>query len=97
MWESCFVCFVCLFCALTLFRLRRWSKKIRVTTCSSLEDNLTTKKTEVLNDPELRLWAGEGITERQVQNWMTEFQTSLEEMVMSLRYGRFDILERRDV
>lgn len=57
----------------------------------------TTTETGVLNDPELRFWAGEGVTEKQVNNWMSEFQMSQDEIVLSLRYGRFDILERGDV
>jgi hypothetical protein len=61
------------------------------------DENLTTSKPGLLNEPELRFWAGEGVTERQVVNWMAEFQLSEEEIVMSLRYGRFDILERGDV
>lgn len=66
---------------------------------SSFEEKTTTSKPaeEILNDPELRFWAGEGVTEKQVQTWMAEFQMSVEEIVMSLRYGRFDILERGDV
>lgn len=64
-----------------------------------LEDfeNLTTTKTGLLEEPELRFWAGEGVTEKQVQNWMAEFQLTIEEIQMSLRYARFDILERGDV
>lgn len=64
-----------------------------------LEDfeNLTTTKTGLLEEPELRFWAGEGVTEKQVQNWMVEFELSIEEIQMSLRYARFDILERGDV
>ena len=59
--------------------------------------NLTTTGTGIFDDPELKFWKGEGVTEKQVQNWMTEFQLSHDEIVMSLRYGRFDILERGDV
>lgn len=59
--------------------------------------NLTTTGTGIFEDPELKFWKGEGVTEKQVQNWMTEFQLSHDEIVMSLRYGRFDILERGDV
>ena len=58
--------------------------------------NLTTK-TDIFEDPELKFWKGEGVTEKQIQNWMTEFQLNQDEIVMSLRYGRFDILERGDV
>lgn len=61
------------------------------------DENLTTSKPGLLHEPELRFWAGEGVTERQVANWMSEFQLSKEEIVLSLRYGRFDILERGDV
>lgn len=61
------------------------------------EENLTTSKTGLLNDPELRFWSGEGVTEKQVANWMAEFELSEEEIVLSLRYARFDILERGDV
>ena len=56
----------------------------------------TTSKTGVLEDPELRFWRGEGVTEKQVQTWMNEFQMSQDEIVISLRYGRFDILEKGD-
>ena len=59
--------------------------------------NLTTTGSGIFEDPELKFWKGEGVTEKQVQNWMTEFQLSHDEIVMSLRYGRFDILERGDV
>lgn len=61
--------------------------------------NLTTNSDVVglLNDPELRFWKGEGVSEKQVQNWMAEFQMSQEEIILSMRYGRFDILERGDV
>ncbi len=59
--------------------------------------NLTTTGTGICEDPELKFWKGEGVTEKQIQNWMTEFQLSHDEIVMSLRYGRFDILERGDV
>jgi hypothetical protein len=61
------------------------------------EKELTTSKTGLLNDPELRFWSGEGVTEKQVANWMAEFELSEEEIVLSLRYARFDILERGDV
>jgi len=64
---------------------------------SSLEEKPTTTEPRILNEPELRYWAGEGVTEKQVQTWMTEFQMTPEEIALSLRYGRFDILERGDV
>ncbi len=62
---------------------------------SFLEEDKPT--TDLLRDPELRFWAGENVTEKQIQTWMAEFQMTQEEMIMSLRYGRFDILERGDV
>ncbi len=61
------------------------------------DENLTTKEADIFEDPELKFWRGEGVTERQVKNWMSEFQLSREEIVLSLRYGRFDVLERGDV
>jgi len=61
------------------------------------EKGLTTSKPGLLSDPELRFWSGEGVTEKQVQNWMAEFELSEEEISLSLRYARFDILERGDV
>jgi len=64
-----------------------------------LEEDLkpTTEQAGILTDPELRYWAGEGVTEKQVLGWIREFQMTTEEMSLSLRYGRFDILERNDV
>jgi len=67
---------------------------------SSFKEDLKTTTTEpvgILNDPELRYWAAEGVTEKQVQGWMNEFQMTADEIRLSLRYGRFDILERNDV
>ena len=64
---------------------------------SFLEDKSTTTESLILDDPELRYWKGEGVTEKQTQTWMIEFQMSVEEIKLSLRYGRFDILERGDV
>jgi len=62
-----------------------------------LEPTTTKPALEVLSDPELRFWAAEGVTEKQIQTWMAEFQMSSDEIAMSLRYGRFDILERGDI
>jgi len=66
----------------------------------SLEDlKPTTTQAEfgILKDPELRFWTSEGVTEKQVQSWMAEFDLTQDEITISLRYGRFDILERGDV
>jgi len=78
--------------------IRQTSKQTVASFSSSfLEKEKPTTELEILNDPELRFWFGEGVTEKQVQTWMSEFQMTPEEISLSLRYGRFDILERGDV
>jgi len=57
----------------------------------------TQNETGILNDPELRYWVDEGVTEKQIQRWMEEFHMNSDEMAMSLRFARFDILGRGDV
>lgn len=72
-------------------------KAIPYSSSSYFEEKPTTTKSEILKDPELRYWAEEGVTEKQIQTWMSEFQMAAEEITISLRYARFDILERGDV
>ena len=57
----------------------------------SLEKKLTTKTID-LREPELLWWAEKGLTNRQVNSWLDEFQMNLEELSQSLRAARFDIL-----
>ena len=79
------------------------SKDLKLTTTTKTEaesetaENPTADKAGILNEPELRFWAAEGVTEKQVRKWMDEFQMTEDEMKVSLRYARFDILERNDV
>ena len=62
-----------------------------------LKENLTTKpsRTSLLDgDLELAFWKAEGVTDRQFQAWLDEFQLEAEELSTSLKYARFEILEQ---
>lgn len=59
---------------------------------SSRENNLTTTN----NDPEFGFWSEEGVTERQLQNWETEFGMNREELLQALKYCRYDLLNNPD-
>ncbi len=51
-------------------------------------------------DPDFGFWKEEGVTERQLQNWESEFNLSRDDILLSLRYCRYDLLNnptRNDV
>ncbi len=58
---------------------------------------MTTGAAGILDDPELKLWADAGVTEKQLKEWMREFDSTSEEIVASLRYAAHDILKRNNV
>ena len=51
----------------------------------------------IMGDPELKLWVDAGVTEKQIQSWMREFDSTSEEISESLRYAAHDIIARKNV
>lgn len=58
---------------------------------SSSEQKLTTHAVN-LEDPELRWWKEQGLRPRQIESWLEEFKMTVDELTISLRYARFDVL-----
>jgi len=50
-----------------------------------------------LQDPELTFWSEEGLSQKRIQQWLLETGITPEQLALSLRYARFDILQRGDV
>lgn len=60
---------------------------------SSLEKKLTTTENQdLLSDPELAYWKGFGVTDRKVQQWAEEFEMDLEQVILSLKYCRYEMV-----
>lgn len=47
-----------------------------------------------LDDPELAYWVGHGFNEKKAREWMEEFGLSVDQLSLSLKYARFDYLQR---
>jgi hypothetical protein len=58
-----------------------------------------TSTTDIINlsDPELLYWAEEGVSQKRIQQWILETGMTPEQLELSLRYARYDILQRGDV
>lgn len=64
---------------------------LHTTFSSSSEQKLTTHAVN-LDDPELRWWKEQGLRPRQIESWLEEFKMTADELTISLRYARFDVL-----
>lgn len=61
----------------------------------SLEKKLTTKTID-LREPELLWWADQGLTAKQIESWLDQFEMAPEELAQALRFARYDIVEIRN-
>ena len=66
---------------------------------SSSENHPTTSESEILNleDPELIYWRDEGLNQKRLTQWIRETGITPDQLDISLRYARYDILKRGDI
>jgi len=72
------------------------SSRARISSSVLKEIKPTTTKS-ILDDAELFFWRDIGLTEKQIKTWLTEFDMTEDELSLSLRYARFELLNRTDV
>jgi hypothetical protein len=52
----------------------------------------TTENQDLLKDPELAYWKAQGMTNRKIQQWGEEFAMEQEQVILSLKYCRYDMV-----
>lgn len=61
---------------------------------SRVDIQITTNNVD-LSEPELLYWVEQGLTEKQIKTWLTQFQMHPEDLSQSLRFARFDFVENQ--
>ena len=63
---------------------------------SRKEEKLTTTENleidDLLRDPELGYWRGKGVNARQITLWSEEFQMTVDQVIQSLKYCRYEMV-----